>query len=242
MIKRAHKTLKRFASDTSGTTLTELAIVIPLLLLIVMGTIEFGRLGYNTTMVQQATEYGARTAAVRPPICDGVPDTIAGGSSSTSTTPPKAGSLCKSGGSGTICATVAPVACPLSAPGTSTTARTTAQERADAAQEIWNAISPLLPNRTTADNSITAANVWVRYEQDPRIGFLSGPYTPVVTVEVVQVEDGRLERLDYSFITPLGQLAELAILGGPSGIRNSFKFPVMSSSMPGEDLGNGTGS
>ncbi|MGA9253447.1 MAG: hypothetical protein WBV71_13490, partial [Roseobacter sp.] len=119
--------------------------------------------------------------------------------------------------------------------------RTTAAERTQAAQEIWAAISPLLPNTTDLENNITAANVWVRYDQDPRIGFLSGPYTPVVTVEIGQIENGGVARLDYSFITPLGQLAELAVLGDTSNIRNTFKFPTMSASMSGEDLGNGAG-
>ena len=241
MMNMVYKTFKRFASETSGTTLTELAIVIPLLLLILMGAVEFGRLGYNIAMVQKATELAVRTAAVRPPICDGVPDTFEIGTSASA----KAGSLCKAGAPGSICKIViTPPPCSLANPGTtdSNKGRTTAEERSDAAQEIWDAIAPLLPNTTDLENSITAANVFVRYEQDARIGFLSGPYTPVVTVEIGQLKNGDVERLDYKFITPLGQLAGMAMLGGTSNIRSSFQFPTMSASMSGEDLANGPGS
>ena len=204
--------LARFAQDQSGATLVELAILIPTLLLLVMGAIEFGRFGYNEAMAQKATELAARTAAVRPAVCDDVPETF-GPVTDTTGEPPRFGTLCRAGN---VCAT----------PGSGEFTCTLAESNASA-DEIWQTIAPLLPR------GLERGNIQMRYTHDDRLGFLGGPYTPIVTAELVQ--------FDFQFITPLGLLANLATFGDDSAIANTIRFPNMSASLPGEDLGQGPG-
>ena len=212
-------TLRAFRDDTSGATLTELAIVIPTLLLLVLGAVEFGRFGYNEVLAHKATDLAVRTAAVRPAICANVPETFQP-VSATGGTPPRYGTLCRVGN---VCEPQPERSCTLATPGTGTAS-------ANAADEVWATIAPLLPNGTTR------ANVRIRYTYDElgRLGFLGGPYTPIVTAE--------LEGLQFQFVTPLGALATLATAGSPSNIPNAIPFPNMSASLPGEDLGHGAGS
>jgi hypothetical protein len=73
----------------------------------------------------------------------------------------------------------------------------------------------------------------MRYTFDPNLGFLGGPYTPIVTVDLVD--------FDFQFITPLGALANLATGGTDSEIPNAITFPNMSASLPAEDLDQGVG-
>lgn len=208
-----HTYVRRFAADTSGTTLVELAIVIPTLLLLVLGTIEIGRLGYTAAMAQKATELAVRTAAVRPAVCADVPQTIEPVIVDASEDPPRFGTLCR--GNNACAAPATPEAiCTLAENNTS-------------ADEIWQTIAPLLPP------TATRANVQMRYTFDPDLGFLGGPYTPIVTVELVDFE--------FRFITPLGDLADLATGGPASEIPRAITFPNMSASLPAEDLDQGTG-
>ena len=204
--------LKRFAQDQSGATLVELAIIIPTLLLLVMGIVEFGRFGYAEAMAQKATELATRTAAVRPPVCEGVPETFEPVTFTTGD-PPRFGTLCRAGN---VC----------DVPGTGEFTCTLAENNASA-DEIWQTISPLLLT------GVNRGNIQMRYTHDDRLGFLGGPYTPIVTAELVN--------LQFQFITPLGLLANLATFGNDSEIANSITFPNMSASMPGEDLGQGPG-
>ena len=200
-----------FAREQNGSTLVEFAIVIPLLLLFVMGVFEFGRLGYSQAMAQKATELAARIATVRPAICPDVP-TVFSPAPTNGTEPPRFGTLCRGGG---VCAIPddAEISCTLD----------TANATSD---EVWTTIVSLLPAGTER------RNVEIRYSHDDRLGFLGGPYTPIVTAELVG--------LTHQFVTPLGLLAELAS-GNESEIRNSINFPNMSASLPAEDLGQGTG-
>ncbi len=60
--------LRRFGRDERGVQLVELAIVIPILLLLFAATAEFGRYFYEYTTLAKATRVGARylaTAAVK---------------------------------------------------------------------------------------------------------------------------------------------------------------------------------
>jgi len=60
---------KRFGRNERGTQLIELAIVLPILILLVAATAEFGRYLYEYTTLAKATRVGARylaTAAVKP--------------------------------------------------------------------------------------------------------------------------------------------------------------------------------
>ncbi|TMV46028.1 pilus assembly protein, partial [Thioclava sp. BHET1] len=64
--------LSRFGQEEAGTTLVELAIAIPLFLLIFLGLMDFGLFASTDVMAQKAVERATRLAVVRPPACAGV--------------------------------------------------------------------------------------------------------------------------------------------------------------------------
>lgn len=143
----------------------------------------------------------------------------------TSPSAPKFGTLCSAGASGTVCLDPGPIICtPLA--GNPSADPTVA--------EIWAAIAPLMPV------SATEANLRFRYDPHdpndpnaPQLGFLGGPYVPTVTVELVN--------LQFTFVTPLSGLAALASPGGSGFTAGpSLAFPAMSTSLPAEDLAQGT--
>jgi hypothetical protein len=81
--------------------------------------------------------------------------------------------------------------------------------------------------------SATIADIRFTYSSDLNLGFLGGPYIPIVTVE--------LQNIDFEFISPLGGLMALASgSGDSSGWSATIPFPAMSTSIPGEDLAIGT--
>lgn len=200
--------LRRLARDERGTTLVELAIVLPLFLLLFFGLIDFGRLGFEYVMTGKATDIATRIAVVRPAACPGVPTTNARGPVAAGTVPPRFGTNCGAGGS--VCAD----------PGTITCAGSAANATS---AEIWAAISGVMPT------GATQANLRFSYAYDPNLGFLGGPYVPMVTVEI--------SNLSFQFATPLGGLAQLT--GNTLGVGPTITFPSMSVSLPGEDLAQG---
>jgi Flp pilus assembly protein TadG len=58
----------RFVRDTRGQSLVETALVLPLLLILVLGIADLGRLGYYSIAVSQATRNAAAYAAVNPSV------------------------------------------------------------------------------------------------------------------------------------------------------------------------------
>ncbi len=201
--------LAGFWRDETGTTLVELAFVIPLFLLLFFGLIDFGRMGAEYVMADKAMQIATWIAVVRPPACAGVPATNLRGTVPANTTPPRFGTHCSA--NGWICA--AP-----SASCTGTAANPTVNE-------IWAAVAPLMPAGSST------ANLRFRNNFDANLNFLGGPYVPVVTVELVN--------LNFSFVTPLGNLARLATGNPGAGLAASVPFPAMSMSLPGEDLALG---
>ncbi len=202
--------LQGLVRDESGTTLVELAIVLPVFLLLFFGLIDFGRMGAEYVMADKATQLAARLAAVRPAACAGVPPFNVRGTL-TGTGLPRFGTNCTA------------VANLCTNPGTITCTGNLANPTV---AEIWTATSALLP--TTA----TPANLRFSYAYDPKLGFLGGPYVPVVTVEI--------QNLNFQFATPLSGLAALAGAGGAPTPGPTLPFPPMSVSLPAEDLAQGT--
>ncbi len=202
--------LRRFRRDESGTTLVELAILIPLFLLIFFALIDFGRMGAEYVMADKAMQLASRLAVVRLPACPGVPVSYTRGAVPPGSMPPRFGTSCAAGGS--ICAN----------PGTITCAGVAGDPTSD---EIWTAIAPLMPQGSDV------GNLSFSYGYDQNLGFLGGPYVPVVTVEI--------QNLNFQFVTPLSGLAALATGGTGSGPPATLPFPAMSMSLPGEDLNLG---
>lgn len=207
--------LRRFSADERGTTLVELAFVLPLFLLLFFAMIDFGRLAFHWVSAEKASAVAARIATVRLPACDGVPEVYLRGTDASG----RFGQNCSD--TPGICTTPAEITC-LGDPDNPT------------ASEIWGRIEPLLPN------DATIANLRFRYSPDAdasdgvtdQIGFLGGPYVPTVTVELTD--------LVFTFATPLSGLADLATGLTGAAISNDIPMPTMSVSMPGEDLALGT--
>lgn len=199
-----------FRANEDGATLVELAVVLPIFLLLFFGLIDFGRMGAEYVMAEKAIQRAARIAVVRPPACAGVPRIHTRGTVPAGTPPPRFGTKCSAGA--TICSNPGVVTCSGNSADPTTA-------------EIWASISAMMP--TTA----TPANLRFSYAFDSSLGFLGGPYTPVVTVEI--------QNLNFQFATPLSALAALA--GDTSGAvpGANLPFPDMSVSLPAEDLAVG---
>ncbi|MGV8988936.1 MAG: TadE/TadG family type IV pilus assembly protein [Cypionkella sp.] len=197
-----------FLSNDDGTTLVEFAIVMPIFLMLFFGLIDFGRLGFEYVMANKAMQLAARIAVARPPACPGVPTTNVRGPVAAGTIPPYFGSNCRSAAN--VCAN----------PGTFTCAGSAANA---SVAEIWPGISILLPK------DATPANLKFSYAYNSDLGFLGGPYEPMVTVSI--------QNLRFQFVTPLGALAVLA--GAAGGLPTNLPFPTMSVSLPAEDLALG---
>jgi hypothetical protein len=90
--------------------------------------------------------------------------------------------------------------------------------------EIFGIVQPLLPN------GATPANLQFQYEATG-LGFLGGPYIPMTTV--------RLQNLQHQLILPIGQL--FAPWGGGGGGAGGIPLGPMTATLPGEDLNTGTG-
>lgn len=199
--------LRRFGGDESGATLIEFAVVVLLFLFLLFSIIDFGRLAHTWSAAQKATQVAARIAAVRPPVCAGVPTLnirgAAGGAASY-------GTLCRAGAG--VCLDPGPASCNGQAANATTA-------------EIFAQIRPLLPA------GATEGNLRFTYRFDPNLGFLGGPYVPMVTVD--------LDGLEFVFVTNLGRLIS-PITGQQTSLGSSISLPRMSISVPGEDLALGT--
>ncbi len=204
--------LRRFSHNERGTALVELGIVIPMFLLVIFAIVEYGRLYWSVTTAQKAMHIASRMATVGPPLCGALPTSHELASGAATNT--KFGTLCRPipSTSNSVCAVpTLPVPCSLD---TST----------PYGNRIWSSIRPLLPPNASVNN------VQFTYSHDTRLGFLGGPYTPVVTAEI--------QNLQFDFVLPIGALAALAS-GNPSTSPTSITIPSMSTSVPGEDLAAG---
>lgn len=200
--------LHLFRQDEAGASLIEFSLVVLLFLFLLFVIIDFGRLANALVSANKATQIAARVAAARPPVCDGVPTTATRGGASPA---PNFGTLCRAGTG--ICADPGDFIC------------SGAIDNATA-REIYGKITPLLPPGTEIEQ------LQFSYTYDPNLGFLGGPYVPMVTVE--------LDNVDFVFVSYLGAFIEG--LTGSSSTLGSAPLPVpgMSVSLPGEDLALGT--
>lgn len=199
--------IRQFWADEDGASLVEFALVITLFLFLLLAIIDFGRIGHAWVGANKATQLAARLAAVRPPVCNGVPPLNLRGGGAT----PAFGALCRSGAG--VCADPGTISCQGSA-------------LAPTALEIFTAVRPLVPAGTTI------GQMRYSYAFDPNLGFLGGPYVPMVTVEFTSVT--------FDFISQLGAFVT-ALTGQSSTLGRRLNLPGMSVSLPGEDLNLGTG-
>ncbi len=195
-----------FWADESGASLVEFSLVVTLFLFLLFGIIDFGRIGHAWVGANKATQLAARLAAVRPPACAGVPTQNLRG---TATTILNFGSLCRAGSG--VCANPGPVSCQGNALNAT-------------AQEIFTAVRPLVPAGTTI------GQMRYSYAFDANLGFLGGPYVPMVTVDFTSV--------NFTFVSQLGAFVT-ALTGQTSTLGGPLRLPGMSVSLPGEDLALG---
>jgi hypothetical protein len=197
--------MRRLLKDERGGPLAEFALVIGLLFIFAIFTFEISRFFMRTAMAEYATHLAVRVAAVRPAACPGIPDFNERATGSTA----RFGAMCSNP---STCVTPATVTC----------AGVAGNPVVD---EIFGMVQPLLPA------GATPANLQFQYEAT-NLGFLGGPYVPMTTV--------RLQNLQHQFILPLGQLFAPWGDGGGGGNGNIPLGP-MTATMPGEDLNTGTG-
>lgn len=217
--------VSRFLRDERGTTLVEMAIVISVFLLILFAILDFGRLGYNWVVAEKAMQRAARIAVVRPPVCAGVPLYHRRDTGDSGTYP--AGTLCSIDGG--ICQQVN-VSCLLSAPDPDSA------DAQDTADELWTMLQPLLP--ANADRS----NIQMSYNYDRNLGFVGGPYVPIITAEIVgDGDDNCGGEMCFEFVTPLSALAARAGHSGNGipGRGGTIPFPNVSVTLPAEDMNQG---
>jgi Flp pilus assembly pilin Flp len=205
--------LRRFLRCEAGAGLVEYALVVLLFLFLLFAIIDFGRLGHATVSANKATQIAARVAAVRTLACPAPPDLrFQRGDGSG---PFDFGTLCRHNGIADLCAPpVDPVLTCLGSADDPTAA------------EIFAAVRPLLP----ADAEI--GNLRFTYSFDPNLGFLGGPYVPMVTVEITDLE--------FRFVAGLGQIAG-ALTNSSSTLGANFTLPGISVSLPGEALAQNMG-
>ncbi|MBD3802353.1 MAG: pilus assembly protein [Thioclava sp.] len=207
LASRARKALRGFARDENGATLVEFALVIGLYLMIFFALIDFGRMAFHYVNAQRALQVAARLAAVRSPACDGVPPIHERGVTPQGEIEPNFGTNCNA--SDTTCANPGTITCAGNADN-------------GTAKDIWSIVQRALPN----DAEI--GDLSFSYSYDPDLGFLGGPYVPIVTV--------KLQNLDFQFVTPIGAFASLWTSEDVTQI-SRVTFPSLSTSMPGEALG-----
>jgi len=201
--------IMRYIRDESGAAMVEFAMVSGVFFLLVFQVIDFGMFASNNLMSEKAAEIAARIATVRPAVCAGVPDRYVRGTASPE---PRFGTSCS--------AVANACAMPLEATCSGVASNPTANE-------IWTRIAPTLPS------AATISDLTFHYTPDPNLGYLGGPYVPIVTVE--------LTLDDYELAFPLRMLARLA--GGNaigSAAQPDFEYRVFSISLPSEDLAAGT--
>ena len=68
------RTWKRFIRSTSGTSAVEFALVLPLFLVLLLGTIDAGRFLWQYNEAEKATQVGARVAIVTDVLAPGLTD------------------------------------------------------------------------------------------------------------------------------------------------------------------------
>jgi Flp pilus assembly protein TadG len=222
------QSFSRFHRSERGTTLVEFAIAISLFLLIFFAVLDFGRLAYNWVMAEKAMQTAARIAAVRPAVCAGVPEVNLRADAFDDTVP--SGTLCRAQPG--VCQAATPAPCTLAG------ANGGSSEAVATASEIWTAVRPFLPENATN------ANVLLRYDYSEDLGFLGGPYTPLITAELVGAagDGGSFGDFRFTFITPLSALAATAGASDTTGVPSegaSIPFPAVSATIPAEDLNLG---
>lgn len=219
MTARILALLRRLVADRSGASSVQLAIAGPVLLLVTMGIIDFGRAALTWHNVQKAVQVGVQEAVTRDPVVLPIRDwwrcqTVAADD---------VGRLCLAGDGTTLGIYGACDFGSYSCSGTSCSGGGFTGELGSSAKLSQAAFDGILEKMRAAFPRLTADNVTIRYDAS-HLGFVAMPSSPVaeVTVEVTDVP--------FEFIG----LAPLEVLTG------AFTVPPISAALTAEDLNDNT--
>lgn len=198
-----------FSRDQSGATMVEMAIVMPLLLTLLLGFVDFGYAFYQWNSANKAVQMGARLARISTPVAIGLPL-----EAKTPSVATDVGSAVPAGTYDYACtASVAGVACCSIGPGTCDTS--------NASQASFDAIYNGSGGRAgmhTFLPMLAKSEVRIEYAASG-LGYWSRPNGPVPTITV------SITNHPFQFF----------FLGGLLGFGN-ITMPSMLSTVTGEDL------
>ena len=217
--------IRNLLRDEGGSNTVSLAIVIPALILLTFGIVDFGRAVFDWNAVQKATQIGAREAVIRDPVARPIKDYFA-------CNPPSntgdVGLLCADSGGGirSQC-NFGTVVCTSS--GCTRNGAAVSSTKVD--QATFNAIVAAM---RVALPGLEPENVTLTYRSS-KLGFIGKPDGPVpeVTAEVSGVPFDFLGLdIDLPGLKRFGSLK--SVYGG------SWTVPTLSTTFTAEDLNNNT--
>lgn len=209
MVNRIFHLCRRVARDQTAASAAEFALVLPLLLLFIFGTIDVGRLMWEWNRAEKATQMGVRFAAVT----DIVPSGLVSYDFTTQANVVQGESLSPALFPGVSCT------------GTASTAACTCK---------GTCVFPLTSNATAFNNivtrmrrmegRITPANVVIDYDYSG-LGFAGNPYgpdvAPIVTVRIRDMEfESIVGQLFGGVIDKEGFASSLTLEDGAGSVSN----------------------
>ncbi|MER8805609.1 pilus assembly protein [Mesorhizobium australicum] len=199
----------KFWVNQSGATMVEMAIVMPLLLTLLLGFVDFGYAFYQWNAGNKAVQSGARLAQISAPVAIGLPSETLTQSDIT-----KVGAAVPAGTYDYVCtASTAGVACCSVGGGLC--------KPANASQAAFDAIYDGTANRAGMHNflpMLTKSEVIIEYAASG-LGYWTRPSGPVPTISV------SITNHPFQFF----------FLGGLLGFGN-ITMPSMLSTVTGEDM------
>ncbi|ESY95313.1 TadE/TadG family type IV pilus assembly protein [Mesorhizobium sp. LNHC229A00] len=199
----------KFWVNQSGATMVEMAIVMPLLLTLLLGFVDFGYAFYQWNAGNKAVQSGARLAQISAPVAIGLPSETLTQSDIT-----KVGAAVPAGTYDYVCtASAAGVACCSVGGGLC--------KPANASQAAFDAIYDGTANRAGMHNflpMLTKSEVIIEYAASG-LGYWTRPSGPVPTISV------SITNHPFQFF----------FLGGLLGFGN-ITMPSMLSTVTGEDM------
>lgn len=166
--------LSAFVRDQRGASAAEFALVLPLLLIVLFGTIDIGRYGWNLAQAQKATQIGARWAAAT----DMIPSDLYTYSFATSGGIPQGTPVNATAFPGVVCIESG---CSCAAGGTCNFGMTA---NAAAFNRLVTRMADIYPGLTAANVQVTYAWSGLGFAGDPN----GADVAPLVTVSLLNLQ------------------------------------------------------
>lgn len=207
--------LRNLLRDDRGSNTVELAYVVPSLILLTFGIVDFGRAVFDWNAVEKATQIGAREAIIRDPVAVPIKDYFECNTPSDTTV---VGLLCADPGGGirSEC-DFGTVVCTLSGCTRNGSAITSGEVDEATFDAIVAEMQGALPR-------LEPENVTLTYRSS-KLGFIGKPDGPVPEV-TAEVGDVPFDFLGLDVFSP--------IYGG------TWNVPTLSTTLTAEDMSNNT--